>query len=54
MTAETMTLDECRREISRLHVVARTTYYRSEAYRAKVQIHELKKLRTKLRKEAKR
>jgi len=48
-----LTLDEVRAEITRLHKVKRETYYRSEAYRAGVRIDELKRLRRKLRQEAK-
>jgi len=48
-----LTLDEVRAELTRLHIEKRETYYRSTAYRAGVRIEELKRLRRKLRQEAK-
>jgi len=48
-----LTLNEVRAELTRLHIEKRETYYRSTAYRAGVRIEELKRLRRKLRQEAK-
>ena len=48
-----LTLDEVRTELTRLHIVKRKTYYRSEAYRCQVRIEELKRIRSKLRQSAK-
>lgn len=46
-------LDQVRARIAELRKLARDTEWRSEAYRAKVEIEELKQRRTQLRKELK-
>ena len=46
-------LDQVRERLAELHKLARETEWRSEAYRAKVEIEELKQRRTQLRKELK-
>jgi len=46
-------LDQVRERLAYLHKLARDTEWRSEAYRAKVEIVELKERRTQLRKELK-
>jgi hypothetical protein len=52
MSAQTE-LEQVRERLAYLHKLARDTEWRSEAYRAKVEILELKQRRTQLRKEVK-
>jgi len=52
MNAQTE-LDQVRARLAELHKIARETEWRSTAYRAKVEILELKQRRTQLRKEVK-